>query len=103
MCWFSVPLWIIIKTDEVRINITSRRVRSTIVAVEKQSATYSECVCVSSPKYLAFKVKVPNVWPVQFYQVYRHYIKNGRIFEKKLNVNVCLDSLYNFCLQQFLF
>jgi hypothetical protein len=33
------------KADNVRINVTSRRVRVTIVAVEKQYYTF--CVCVS--------------------------------------------------------
>ena len=59
-----------------------RRVRVTIVAVEKQKyITYSECVFVNL-RYPVCDVHVSycHLWPVQFYKVLLHYLINGTIF-----------------------
>jgi len=35
------------KTGNIRINVTHRRVRTTIFAVEKECVTYSECMSLA--------------------------------------------------------
>jgi hypothetical protein len=60
------------KIGNVCIHVTLRRVRVTIVAVEKQSITYSECVC--SLSYPAYSAHAPllycHMWPVWLYHIF---------------------------------
>ena len=45
--------------------------------------TYSECVC--SLSYPACNAHAPycHLWPVRTYNIFPHYLTNGKIFEKR--------------------
>jgi hypothetical protein len=76
-------------------NVTLRRVRATIVAVE----------CVCRLKYPAYNVHAPycHLWS-RLYNMFQNYIINGRFSKRKklLNIKCVLNFLYDFCLEQFL-
>jgi hypothetical protein len=38
-----------------------------------------------------------HLWPVWLFHNFPHYPIKGMIFGTNVNINVCLDSLYNFC------
>jgi hypothetical protein len=62
-------------------------------------------VCVRSLIYPACKVHVPycHLWPVQLYNIFPHYLTNGKIFEKNdRTYNVYFDFLYKFLSESFL-
>ena len=61
-----------------------RRVHATIVVMEKQYVTYSECVC--SHRYSACNALAPycHLWPVLLYNNLPHYLVKGTIFGKKV-------------------
>jgi hypothetical protein len=69
-------------------NVTLRRARATIVAVYKQIL---RIVSVwggggkGGPSYPACNAHAPycHLWPVWFYNIFPHYLINGRIFEKR--------------------
>jgi hypothetical protein len=49
-----------------------------------------------------FSAPYYNLWPVQLYHIFPHYLINGTILKKKiLTQNACRDFLYNFCLQYY--
>ena len=58
-------------------NVTMRRFRVTIVAVES-SEYYLSSVCVCSLRYPACKAHAPycHLWPVGVYSIFPHYLKN---------------------------
>ena len=67
--------------------VTSWRVHTTIVAVEKAiSITFSEglCVCVCSLSYSACNVHAPycRLWPAPLYNIFPHHPINGIIKKK---------------------
>ena len=66
-------------------NVTLRRVRATIVVVEKQWVLHILSVCISSLSYPARNAHAPycHLWPAPLYKVFPHYLINGTIFEKK--------------------
>ena len=82
-----------------------RRVWTIIVAVENQlSIAYSESV--SSLRYPASNAHAPycHLWPALLCDIFPHYLVNGLIYKKKLlNIKLCFDFLYNFCLTHFSF
>jgi hypothetical protein len=41
------------------------------------------------------------LWPVRLYHIFQHYLINGTIFEKEMNVKRVFDSLCNFRLKYF--
>ena len=87
-------------------NVTVRRVRATVVVVEKQWVLHKLSVCICSLRYPACYEHVPNchLWPL--YYIFPHFLTNGRIIEKNKSYwtqNVCSDFLYNFCLKHFSF
>ena len=91
------------------INATLRRVRVTLVAVEKQCVAYSECVFRSQP-YLpstqcACAVLYHHLWPIRLYCIFPHYVINGTIFEKNVieHKHAYFDFLYNFCRKQLFY
>jgi hypothetical protein len=44
------------------------------------------------------------LWPVWLYHIFPHYFINGTIFGKNvLNIKLCFDFLYSFCLKHFSF
>ena len=61
------------------INVTLRRVRITIVAVEKQCVTYFECVPVASVIQHAL-----NMRGLLLYHISPHYLISGTIFGEKV-------------------
>jgi len=70
-------------------NVTWRRVRITIVAVEKQqyAITYSECVTVTLIIYHAKRMRriiYCHLWNMWIFQIFTHYLVNGTNFEKKM-------------------
>ena len=82
-------------------NVTLRSVHATIVAVEKERVTYTECVCVCSLRYPACSARAP------YYVVFcglpgctvsSHILINGTIFEKQklLNLKCVLIFSTNF-------
>jgi hypothetical protein len=71
------------KTGNVLTNVTFRRIRVTIVAVEKQKVLHILCVSVAlviqhAPYYIAY-----YLWPVWLYHIFPHYLTNGTIFGTK--------------------
>jgi len=72
--------------------VTLRRVRATIVAVEKtMSITYSAGVC--SLSCLACEERKPycHLWPVRLYHIFLHSVTYGTTFGKKaLNIKCVL-------------
>jgi len=66
-------------------NVTLRRIRATIVAVEKQYVSHFPHACVCSLRYPAWNAHAPycHLWPLQFYYISPHYFINGTVFEKK--------------------
>jgi len=92
-------------------NVTLRRVRATIVAVEKQYYTTCVCVCVCvrvcvcvcvcvcicSLRYPACNAYAPycHLCPTTLYKLFTHYLINGTIFEKKTPLNIkCVHIFY---------
>jgi hypothetical protein len=75
-----------VTTVNVRVNVTLRRVRATIVAVEKQWLLYNLSVCICSLSYPACNAHAPYcyLWPVPLYNVFPHYHINDTILERKM-------------------
>jgi hypothetical protein len=45
-----------------------------------------------------------HLWLGRLYDIFPHYLTKGTIFEKKIiELKMCLDFLYNFCLKYFSF
>jgi hypothetical protein len=66
-------------------NVTLRRVRATVVVVEKQCVTYSECVLVDLVIHHANHMRhivLPSLVCLAL-QNFTHYLINGTVFEKK--------------------
>ena len=57
-------------------NVTLRRVRVTIVAVEKQYYIFRVCICSAS-------AVLYHLWPVWLYHIFSHYFIKGTIFRGK--------------------
>jgi len=71
---------------QCRCNVTLRRVRVTIVAMQKAiSIIYSECVCVVLVIQHAKRMRhvILSLCPVRLFHIFPHYLLNGMIFEKK--------------------
>jgi hypothetical protein len=73
-----------VSSSKIKVRITLRRIRVTIVAMEQQCVTYSEFVCNLS--YLAWQTYAPycHLWPFRLYRVFPHYFINDTIFGTKL-------------------
>jgi hypothetical protein len=64
-------------------DVTWRRIRATIVAMEKQSVLHNLSVCIDSLRYPACNAHAPcHLWPAALYSIFPHYLINGTIFEK---------------------
>ena len=72
-----------------RYNVTLRRVHETTVAVDKY---YIFWVCVCKITYPACKAHAPycHLRPVWLYHIFPHYLINGKIFLKLLNIKCVL-------------
>jgi hypothetical protein len=72
-------------------NVILTRVRPTIFAVEKQYVLYI-LWCVCSLRYPACNAQERHghLWPVQLYNIFRHYPIHGIIFEKKVLIIKCV-------------
>jgi hypothetical protein len=86
------------KDKQCTYKVIFRRVRVTIVAVEKQlSITYSECVSVILIIQHAMRmcrIILSSVSCLALPLFSPHYLINGTIFRKKLfNMNMCFDFL----------
>ena len=86
-------------------HITTRHVRATIVAVEKQLVLHTPRVCVCSLRYPARNAHAPyfHVWPLRIRDTFQHYLKKGTIFEKVIEYKMFSDFLYKLCLKHFSF
>ena len=95
-----------IQDGQCTYNVTLKRFRATIVAVEKQLVWHTlECVCVCSLKYPS-KAHEPycHLWPARLYRIFPHYYTNGMTSERKLlNIKLCFNFLYNFRPKHLLF
>jgi len=79
-----------------RINVTLRRVRVTIIAVEcAVSVTYFECVFVALGIQHSLHMLHNFIRGVQLYPIFSHYLIHSTIFEKKLN----MQTLFRFSIQ----
>ena len=71
------------------INVTLRGFHVITVAVENKYYIFQ--VCAYSLNYAAYNAHMTYytvMWPVRHYQIFPHYLINGKIFEKKfLNIN----------------
>ena len=76
------------RTRKVVINVTLSRLRTGTADVEKPY--YILRVCVYSLSYPASNAHAPyrHLWPVRHYNIFPHYLTNGKIFrETLLNIN----------------
>jgi len=66
-------------------NVTLRRVRATIVAVDKQWVLDNLSVCICSLMYPACNALVPyfHLWPAPLHNIFSHYLINGTILGGK--------------------
>ena len=84
-----------VQDKECTCNVTLRRVRATIVAVEKAELLHSECVFVAL--YPACSTHAPycQMWPARLYNIFPLYLINGTIFGGKnlLNINCSVQLL----------
>jgi hypothetical protein len=73
-------------------NVTLRRVRATVVVVEKQWVLHNLNVCVCSLRYPACNAYAPyyHLWPAPLYKIFPHYLINDMIIEKKLLNTKCV-------------
>jgi len=85
-------------------NIPMRRVRATIVAVEKQWVLHNLIVCICSLRYPACNVHAPccHLWPAPLCSIFPRFLINGTI-KKKVSIHHVFDFLYKFCLKHFSF
>jgi len=89
-------------------NVTMRRVRANIVALEKQLVLHKLSVCtrICSVRYPACHAHAPycNLWPAPLCNIFPHYLLNGKIFEKQvIEHKRCFEFLDIFFLKYFLF
>jgi hypothetical protein len=92
----STVMWLIdsnIQQDrQCTYNVTMRRVRATIVAVEKQWVLHNLSVCICTFRYPACNVHAPycHLWPALLHNVFPHYLIKDMIFGKKLLNTKCV-------------
>ena len=67
-------------------HVTLRRVRASIVAVEKQSMLHIPRVCVCSLRYPACNARAPfcHLWLAPLYQNFLHYLIKDMSFVKEV-------------------
>ena len=99
--WRRKPLlWYKEQARQCKYNVTLRRVRTTIVAVEKQWVLRKLNVCICSLRYPAGNAHAPycHLWAAPLCNVFPHFLINGTIFDKTVTEHkMCvLDFLYNF-------
>jgi len=93
------------KTGNVRVMLTTRRVRATIVVVERSK----HCIlwaCISSHTYPVCNAHAPycHLWPPRPYSILARYLIMDTIFGKKKKVTehkMCFDFLYRLCQKHF--
>ena len=80
--------------EEMTYNVTWRRVRVTIVAVES-SEYYTTWESVCNLSYPACNTHAPycHLWPAPIYNIFPHYLINDTIFEKNTYHKMCCDFL----------
>ena len=74
-----------------------RRVRDTIVALEKQSVLHNLIVCICSLRYLACNAHEPyfHLWAAQLYSIFPNYRIKGTISKKKvIGHKMCVLTLF---------
>ena len=66
-------------------NVTLRRIRAAIVAVEKHWVLQNLSVCICNLWYPACDVREPyfHLWPAPFYNIFPRFFISSTIFEKK--------------------
>jgi hypothetical protein len=100
----SLTVYKHIQDGQCTYNVTLKRFRKTIVAVEKQLVLHTlECVC--SLRYSS-NAHEPycHLWPARLYSIFPDYYTNRMISERKLlNIKLCFNFLYNFRLKHLLF
>ena len=83
-CWEALKIWVY-QDRQCRYNTTMRRVRATIVGVEKQRVLHNLSLCICNLRYPACKAHAPccHPWPAPLYNIFPHFLINGTIFEKE--------------------
>ena len=71
------------KTGYVRINVALRRVRVTILAVEKQCVLHMY-VCIRSCVASSARAPYCHLWPVRINSILTYYLIRGTTVDKKL-------------------
>jgi hypothetical protein len=79
-------------------NVTFRRIRATVVAMENQWMLHSLSVCICSLRHPSCNAHAPycHLWPAPLYNMFPHYLINGTIFEREKRhwtYNVCFNLL----------
>jgi hypothetical protein len=85
------------KTVNVRTyNVTLRRVRASIFAVEKQKVLHISWVSVCGVRYTARNAHAPY-YPqsLRLYNIFPHFLPHGTIFGKKNSLNVKCEVLFS--------
>jgi hypothetical protein len=75
---------IIVQDKHFTYNVILRRVRATIVAVEKQYHIFRVCVCSLSYPACNVRAQHCHLWFFCLYNIFLHYLIKGTIFRKKL-------------------
>jgi len=81
----------------VRKHIKLRRIRLTIVGLEKQILLHIMTVCVliyPARKPHASQHTLSSVWPDWLYHIFPHHLINGKVSKKKLlNIQLCYSEI----------
>ena len=71
-------------------NVTLRRVRATIIVVEKQWILHVLSVFVALGILQAMRMCHCHLWHARLYHIFPHYLINGTIWKKKLSNTKCV-------------
>jgi len=72
--------------------VTLRRVRATIVEVEKQWVLHSLSVCICSLRYPAYNAHAPyyRLWSATFFSIFPLYLIKDTIKKKVIEHKICV-------------
>jgi len=95
--FYAVCFWEVKQDSQCTYNATLRRVRAMIVTVDKQWLLHNLNVCVCSLRYPECNAHAPHcrLCHVRLYNVLKHYLTNGTVFEKKVIEHKMWDIIFS--------